>query len=79
MLHSPNASFSAPPVVGEAVAAVPVVEAVVFESSVPLAFMFAPEYLVAVTPVPFVQGPGCAVEEKVMSAHCSICVRYRAR
>lgn len=53
--HSPNANFSAPPVVGEAVAAVPVVEAVVFELSVPLAFIFASEYLVAVTPVPLVQ------------------------
>ena len=48
---------------------------VVFELSVPLAFVFAPVYLVAVTPVPLVQGPGCAVEEKVISAHYLSCVR----
>lgn len=77
MLHSPTLKFSAAPFVGDAVAAVPVVEDVdvVLELSVPLAFIFAPVYLVVVTPVPLVQGPGCAVEEKVISAHyCSICV-----
>ena len=45
---------------------------VVFELSVPLAFTFAPVYLVTVTPVPLVQGPGWAVEENVMSAHCCL-------
>ena len=71
-LQIPILKLSAAPVVGDAVAAVPVVvdvEDVVFELSVPLAFVFVPVYLVAVTPVPFVQGPGWAVEEKVMSAH----------
>lgn len=51
-------------------------EDVVFELSVPLAFVFVPVYLVAVMPVPLVQGPGWAEEEKVMSAHwCDIWVR----
>ena len=73
-LQIPTLKLSAAPVVGDAVAAVPVdedvdVEDVVFELSVPLAFVFVPVYLVAVTPVPLVQGPGWAVEEKVMSAH----------
>ena len=81
-LQIPTLKLSAAPVVGDAVAAVPVeeedvdVEDVVFELSVPLAFVFVPVYLVAVTPVPLVQGPGWAVEEKVMSAHwCESCVR----
>ena len=78
-VHSPTLRFSAAPVVVEAVAAVPVVKAVVFELSVPLAFEFAPVYLVAVTPVPLVHGPGRAVEGKTMSAHCSRCVRDGAR
>lgn len=35
-----------------------------------LAFLLVPVYALVLTPVPLVQGPGCAEEENVMSAHC---------
>lgn len=58
-----------PPLVPVAEVVVPDALVVGVDVSLPFAFLLLPVYDAAWTPVPLVQVPGLALDEKVMSAH----------
>lgn len=66
---TPTSVFLAAPFNCGAAGTLPIGVNVPFSPSVSLAFVYGPLYPVAVTPVPFMQGPEGAVDEKVISAH----------
>ena len=67
--QTPSSIFLAAPFDWGAAGTLPIGVDVPLSSPVSLAFVYGPLYPVAVTPVPFMQGPKSAVDEKVISAH----------
>ena len=66
---TPSSVFLAAPFDWGAAGTLPTGLDVPFSPPVSLAFVYGPLYPVDVTPVPFMQGPKGAVDEKVISAH----------